>query len=73
MASPSTVITLGFGSFGSVNLLPTLGYGSVVDQVLGLWHDRGTSYDLKASGQTVAPFVTRNNDIAQVIQSDGEQ
>ena len=27
MASPSTVITLGFGSFGSVNLLPTLGYG----------------------------------------------
>lgn len=28
MASPSTVITLGYGSFGSVNLLPTLGYGS---------------------------------------------
>jgi hypothetical protein len=27
MASPSTVITMGFGSFGSVNLLPTLGYG----------------------------------------------
>lgn len=27
MASPSTVLTLGFGSFGSVNLLPTLGYG----------------------------------------------
>lgn len=27
MASPSTVITEGYGSFGSVNLLPTLGYG----------------------------------------------
>lgn len=26
-ASPSTVITLGYGSFGSVNLVPTLGYG----------------------------------------------
>lgn len=29
MASPSTVITLGYGPFGSVNLLPTLGYGAV--------------------------------------------
>ena len=28
MASPSTVITLGYGTFGSVNLVPTLGYGS---------------------------------------------
>ena len=28
MASPSTVLTLGVGSFGSVNLLPTLGYGA---------------------------------------------
>lgn len=27
MASPSTVLTRGFGSWGSVNLLPTLGYG----------------------------------------------
>lgn len=27
MASPSTVITLGYGSFGSVNAVPTLGYG----------------------------------------------
>ena len=26
-ATPSTVITMGYGSFGSVNLLPTLGYG----------------------------------------------
>lgn len=26
-ASPSTVITMGLGSFGSANLLPTLGYG----------------------------------------------
>ncbi len=24
--TPSTVITLGYGSFGSVNLIPTLGY-----------------------------------------------
>lgn len=37
MASPSTVITLGYGSFGSVNLLPTLGYGigAQVDVVYG--------------------------------------
>jgi hypothetical protein len=28
VASPSTVITLGYGTFGSVNLLPTVGYGS---------------------------------------------
>jgi hypothetical protein len=28
VASPSTVITLGFGSFGSADLLPTLGFGS---------------------------------------------
>lgn len=27
MSSPSTVITLGFGTFGSVNLLPSLGFG----------------------------------------------
>lgn len=28
MASPSTVLSLGYGSFGSVNLLPTLGFGA---------------------------------------------
>lgn len=28
MASPSTVVTLGFGSFGAVGLLPTLGFGT---------------------------------------------
>jgi hypothetical protein len=27
VASISTVVTRGYGSFGSVNLLPTLGYG----------------------------------------------
>lgn len=27
MASIATVVTMGFGSFGSANLLPTLGYG----------------------------------------------
>ncbi len=27
MASPSTVLTRGYGSWGGVNLLPTLGYG----------------------------------------------
>lgn len=27
MASPSSVLTRGLGSWGSVNLLPTLGYG----------------------------------------------
>jgi hypothetical protein len=27
MASIATVVTMGYGSFGSVNELPTLGYG----------------------------------------------
>jgi hypothetical protein len=27
MASIATVVTMGFGSFGSVNLVPTLGFG----------------------------------------------
>ena len=27
MATPSTVLTQGFGSWGNVNLLPTLGFG----------------------------------------------
>ena len=27
MASIATVVTMGYGSFGSVNLLPTIGYG----------------------------------------------
>lgn len=27
MGSPSTIITLGYGAFGDVNLLPTLGFG----------------------------------------------
>jgi hypothetical protein len=27
-ASPSSVLTLGYGSWGSANLVPTLGYGS---------------------------------------------
>lgn len=41
MSSPSTILTLGYGSFGSVNLLPTLGYGAgvtadVEEQEVGL-------------------------------------
>lgn len=28
MASPSSVLSMGYGSWGSVNLLPTLGYGT---------------------------------------------
>lgn len=40
MASPSTVITLGYGSFGSVNLLPTLGYGTGITETPG----PGTDY-----------------------------
>lgn len=28
MSSPSTVVTQGYGSFGSVSLLPTIGFGS---------------------------------------------
>jgi hypothetical protein len=31
MASPSTVLTRGYGSWGTVNALPTLGYGISAD------------------------------------------
>lgn len=31
MASASTVLTLGYGTFGDVNLVPTLGYGPSSD------------------------------------------
>jgi hypothetical protein len=34
VASPSTVLTLGFGSFGSADLLPTLGFG-IADPTVG--------------------------------------
>lgn len=30
MASVSTIVTMGFGSFGSVNLIPTLGFATSV-------------------------------------------
>lgn len=30
MASPSSVLSMGYGSWGSVNLLPTLGFGLTV-------------------------------------------
>jgi hypothetical protein len=33
-ASPSSVITLGYGSWGSVNLIPTLGFGSAEEVVI---------------------------------------
>jgi hypothetical protein len=39
VASPSTVLTMGFGAWGSVNLLPTLGFGqsaAVVPDVPGV-------------------------------------
>lgn len=36
MASPSTVLSRGYGSWGSVNLVPTLGYGiGTVSQATG--------------------------------------
>jgi hypothetical protein len=35
MASPSSVITFGYGSWGSVNLVPTLGFGSEVNLIEG--------------------------------------
>lgn len=75
MASPSTVITLGYGSFGSVNLLPTLGYGVQTETPSTLWHDIGglTPFSHKASGEDVRPIVIRNTDVAQVYQSDVDQ
>ena len=32
-ASPSSVLTLGYGDWGSVNLVPTLGYGAAEEAV----------------------------------------
>jgi len=34
--TPSSVLALGFGSFGSVNLLPTLGFGTVSSPVVSV-------------------------------------
>jgi len=75
MASIATVVTRGFGSFGSVNLLPTMGYGAgaVISQDLSMWHATGaTSWD-QGDGNDIAPQFRRNTDIAQVIQASGEQ
>lgn len=72
MASIATVVTMGFGSFGSVNLLPTIGYGigASTDQVIGLWHNLAlASYDTNTSGADTVPVQTRNVDMAQVIQA----
>lgn len=33
MASISTVVTMGYGSFGSVNVIPTLGYGAAAEVI----------------------------------------
>lgn len=39
MASIATVVTMGYGSFGSVNLVPTLGYG-IGEPVVAIAFDR---------------------------------
>lgn len=38
MASPSTVLTLGYGDWGSVNEVPTLGYGIGVVPAVAVVH-----------------------------------
>lgn len=52
MASPSTVITFGYGSFGSVNLVPTLGFAAaepeqitIVDAWLPIVNDRNWQWN----------------------------
>lgn len=35
-STPSSVVTRGYGDFGSANLLPTLGYGSVFAEPAGI-------------------------------------
>ena len=72
----ATVVTMGYGSFGSVNKLPTLGYGigASTDQVIGLWHNLAlTSYDTNTAGADTVPAQTRNVDQAQVIQAGIDQ
>ena len=41
--SASTVVTMGYGSFGSVNFLPTLGYSSSVTVAAVSVEDGGAS------------------------------
>lgn len=74
MASIATVVTMGYGSFGSVNLLPTIGYGiaSAAADTTGPWiaHESVTSFGTHASGYTTNPTVIRNTDMHQAYQAD---
>lgn len=56
MASIATVVTMGYGSFGSVNLLPTLGYGigvGVVATVGPFWIQKQAAFTPGAIVQDV--------------------
>lgn len=65
MASIATVVTMGYGSFGSVNLIPTLGYGigaAVVEiryrvVAADVYCARAITQD-ESSGKAVAQDVT---------------
>lgn len=55
MASISTVVTMGYGSFGSVNLLPTIGYGiqaSVVESTLNINTKGGRGDNVSKAGRS---------------------
>ena len=65
MASPSTVLSRGYGSWGSVNLLPTRGYGIGVSSpitLVGHWENviafssANELIDLTSANKTLEAF-----------------
>ena len=71
--SIATVVTMGYGSFGTVNFLPTIGYTPlVIADSVGPWitPESITAFGTHASGYTSNPTVIRNTDVHQAYQAD---
>lgn len=66
MASISTVVTMGYGTFGLVNLLPTIGYGiqaSVVESTLYINTKLGRGDNVAKAGRADAAKGGDDDDI----------
>lgn len=60
--SIATVVTRGYGSFGSVNLLPTLGYSLAATVAGPLYASRLDVFQWGAQGQDVAKWGAQKTD-----------
>ena len=69
MASPSTVLTLGFGSFGSINLLPTVGFG--IGATISVPTDV-SRYMLVFENCQIIKGITISNDILKGVSHSGD-